>query len=203
MFDAIAALLAMSAGPAATHASGCPFLPQYRRLQITIAKAPAASALRSLYRYAGDPANENPAACEAIELDRQIAQQERRLVALVATTRLRIAPDTAFHCSTPDPRTTQCDGIVADGTAQPDAVRIRAPSALRKLTTARLDSNLPDARLIGLYRSTLADVAAGRPAKRLKPGTTIALASGPADGVLIALFTAPAPYKVRKFVWYY
>ncbi|WP_442681227.1 hypothetical protein ACSBM8_08695 [Sphingomonas sp. ASY06-1R] len=196
-------LFTLSQGPVAEQASACPFLPQYRGLQAAIDKAPAASALRSLYRYARDPANDNPVACEAIELDRQIAERERTLIAVISPAGWRLPPTAIFHCATPDTKTTRCDGIVADGTAQPDAIRIRPPSPITAPVTARLSNSLPDARLIGLYHTTLADVVAARPVKRLKAANMIRLMPGSGDRLLIALFTAPAPYKVRKFVWYY
>lgn len=169
------ALFTLSQGPAAGQASACPFLPQYRGLQAAIDKAPAASALRSLYRYARDPANDSPVACEAIELDRPIAEQERTLLAVIGLAGWRLPPAAVFHFATPDPKTTRCDGIVADGTAQRDAIRIRPPSPITEPVVARLSNSLPDAQLIGLYHTTLADAVAARPAKRLKAANIIRL----------------------------
>lgn len=163
---------------------------------------PSVAALRTLYAYAADPANENPAACEAIELEEQISERERALVVLRSPTHPPFRPAAAFHCNSPDPRTTQCDGVVADGTAQPDARRLsRPPSAER--VVVRLVSRLQGARLIGLYRTSLFDVVRGRPVVRIDAAQPIRIGGQPGGVVIIALYGAPAPYKVRKLVWYY
>lgn len=197
-------VLLVAASPASAPAQeSCPFLPQYRVLERKIASKPPVAALKSLNAYAQDPGNENPAACESIELDRQIGLRERMLSTLVSTGAPCLHADAAFHCDAPDQNTTQCDGIVADGTAQPDAVRMRPSPAARPAMFVQLRTRIPGARLIGVYRTSLGDIAAGRAVVRVDATHPISVRSRSQGVVVIALLSAPGPYKVRKLVWYF
>jgi hypothetical protein len=182
----------------AAHAA-FPFLPQHAKLEATLRAASHTEALHALYAYAADPGNENPAACEAFDLDRQIGKHEAALVALVAIGHAPLHPATVFHCRTAEPRTTLCNGVVADDTVRPGVVL----PLTRGRYTARLHSRLPRARLLGLYVTTLKDAFAARPVRRVEAGREITIAARPHGTVLIALFSASAPFKVRKFVWYH
>jgi hypothetical protein len=164
------------------------------------AAAKAPGALAQAYAYAADPAHDDPTGtCEAIAVDGLIATLERDAVSLsVGNTHLH--PDAAFHCTAFDPRTTACNGLVADGTAQPQDATAPRPAAPAKATLA---SGLGDARLIGLYRTTIAAALDGKPAVPLPTGPTVTLGRVPPATVLVAIYTAPAPYHYRKLVWYF
>lgn len=177
-----------------------PFLPQFEAMRGTIAQAPPSEALQLLYAYFANPANENPAACEAFEIERLIGERERRLVALDIQGRAPLHPDTAYHCTRFVRRTTQCNGVVADDTGHIDALPTQ--NATPAPFVAQLRSALPGAWLIGVYRATLGDGFLERPARRLDACKPITMTPKPGD-VLIALYFAPAPYKVRKLVWHF
>lgn len=199
-YVAVAFLLAILARASPAEAQACPFLPQFETLRASIAHAPPADALPVLYAYFADPANENPAACESFEIERLIGAQERALVTLAIAGRGPIPPDAAYHCDRFDPRTTQCDGLVADDTGHTDGLQPSTQVIGR--FAGRIRSALPGARLIGVYRATLGDDFRRRPAPRLSTRPSFAATVRSGD-VLIALFAAPAPFKVRKLVWYF
>ncbi len=172
----------------------------FQRLRREVARADPAIAVRALYRYNADPAHEDPAGCTAADLERLLGEQERKLVAFAYGGKLSF-PQIAAHCFRFDPKTTSCEDIVQDGTGQPDYRHIlsRGPGAA---FTGRLKNLLPDARLVGLYRTTLKAVQDGRPATALGAKPDVQIARGGA--VLIAIFTAPGPpWQYRKFVWYF
>lgn len=179
----------------------CPYLPQYQRLQKQIAPLAPEAALSRLYTYSADPENENPAACEAIDIDRAMSEREIALVALSGGGR-RLPPRSVFHCDVLDFRTSNCNGIVADGTGQPDTTRI-LPAGRPTFFSGRIESRLPQARLIGLYRTSLAAVQAGKPPTKITPGGSVSIRPKADGTVLIAIFTAPKPWHYRKVVWYF
>lgn len=192
--------LAALSGALPAQEPACPFLPQFETLRDASARAAPADALGQLYAYFADPANENPAACEAFEIERLIGERERALVSFERAGHAPIPADAAYHCNRFDPRTTQCNGVVADDTGHSNGLRMTSPIDGR--VVGRVRSALPGARLVGLYRATLGDDFGRRPATRLNPRQPIAMTAGRGE-VLIALYAAPAPFKFRKLVWYF
>lgn len=196
---AAAALTATLLGPQPGAPASCVDRSDFIRLRREIARADPMTAVRALYRYNADPAHEDPAGCTADDLERLLGEQERKLVALMGGTKAKF-PQMVAHCFRFDSRTTSCQDLVQDGTGQPNYVHIR-PQRQAAGFTGRLKTMLPDARLVGVYRTTLRAVQEGKPAKALGVGPDIHVAQGGA--VLIAIFTAPGPpWHYRKFVWY-
>lgn len=185
-------------GQARTEEAGCPYLPQYRAVQHQVAALPPPAAVTRLYAYLADPANENPAGCDAMDIESDISAREIALVAVSGGGKSWPA-QAAFHCAVLDPRTTRCNGLFEDGTAFPNYRRMLPPGATTPFS-GRIDSRLPDAKLVGLYRTTMSAVRAGRAATRITPGPSVAISKGM---VLFAIFSAPRPWKYRKIVWYF
>jgi hypothetical protein len=161
-----------------------------------------AASLTALNAYAADPANDNPNACEALELDSLITERERGLVALDFAGR-KIAPGAVFHCNALQGPALVCNGITEDGTAHPLDAGTRA-EPLGHAVTARLVSSLPGMVLQRLYLAatgglldgtSLQPLDADRSGFRLDPASKA--------NVLIAIFKAPPPWRIRKFAWYF
>ncbi len=182
----------------ASDGSACSFRPDYLRLRQQIAASKSAAAVQALYHYNADPAHDDPAGCTAMDLEHLVGEKERKLVSLSDGHRSRPAGLVA-HCFRYEARTTSCGDLVQDGTGQPNAVHIQPASAGTPFK-GRVESRLPGAKLVAVYRTTLSAVRDGKPAVRLGSGPSIAV---PGGSVLIAIFTAPGPpWHYRKFVWY-
>lgn len=185
-------------GQARTEEGGCQYLPQYRAVQHQVAALPPAVAVTRLYAYLADPANENPAGCDATDIESNISTREIALVSVSGGGKSWPA-QAAFHCAVLDRRTTRCNGLFEDGTALPNSKRILAPGTAKSFS-GRVDSRLPDATLVGLYRTTLSAVRAGRAATPITASPSVAIRKGM---VLIAIYSAPRPWRYRKIVWYF
>ncbi|MET0247767.1 MAG: hypothetical protein ABW182_13535 [Sphingomonas sp.] len=194
------ALVSCAGRTASAQDAACPYLPQFETLRSTVENEPPLQSLPRLYAYLADPANENPAACEPFEIERLIGEREIAMVTLAVEGRAPLHPDRAYHCDRIDPRTTRCDGMVADDTGHSDQLPKAGPISGRFVGSIR--TTLPGTRLIGVYRARLGDNFNARPAIRLDPRRPVSMTARPGD-VLIAVFTAPAPFKLRKLVWYF
>ena len=194
------ALVACSGRAASAQDATCPYLPQFETLRSTVENDPPLQALPRLYGYLADPANDTPFPCEPFEVDRLIGEREVAMVTLAIKGRAPLHPDRAYHCDRIDPRTIQCNGMVADDTGHSDQLPKAGPINGRFVGSIR--TTLPGAKLLGVYRARLGDNFNARPAIRLDPRRPVTMTARPGD-VLIALFTAPAPFKVRKLVWYF
>lgn len=185
--------------------SACPVQPAFGALQRAVRTLPAAEALARMYRYAADPARDSPYACEGIALDAQIGAREAAMVALRSGS-LSWRPAAVYHCRRFDLVTTRCDGIVADGTAQPHAAGMK-PIRLRRAADARLASTLPGAKLVGVYRVAAGELLDGGRAARLASSAAIRLSPPRSPSrkttAIIAIFDAPEPWRYRKLVWYF
>ncbi len=177
-----------------------PNLPQFETLRSTVENEPPLQTLARLYAYLADPTNDSPFPCEPLEAERLIGEREIAMVTLLVEGRAPLHPDRGYHCDRIDPRTTQCNGMVADDTGHSDRLPGTGPTSGRFVGSVR--TTLPGARLLGVYRARLGDNFNARPASRPDPRRPVAMTARPGD-VLIALFTAPAPFKVRKLVWYF
>jgi hypothetical protein len=196
------ATIAPAAARAAGKADTCPYLPQFKELERSIAGMAPAAGLTALARYEADPHNENPEACEAFALDRFMSEREKKLVFL-AHGRTRLYAQSAFHCDAILEGTTKCNGVFEDGTAQPLSGGIR-PRRLKEAVRLRLESALPDARLDGIYLAPIGGLLDGKPATRID-ATAGEITLEPPQGLttLIAIFRAPPPWSYRKLVWYF
>jgi hypothetical protein len=194
--------VALSAADAARAIDTCPYLPQFKALELNIAGTPPAAGLAAIARYEADPENENPAACESFALDELMSDREKELVALVrGETKLRA--QSAFHCDALLQGTMKCNGVFEDGTAHPLSGGIR-PRHLKEAATLRIESALPDAQLDGVYLAPIGDLLDGKPATRLD-ATAGAITLAPPHGLtaLMVIFRAPPPWSYRKLVWYF
>lgn len=110
----------------------CCYLPQYRKLLRQVSSLPPGAALKLLYAYQADPANDNPEGCDSDQLDRMISVRETAMVRLVGPT-ATLAPCAVFHCDALDPRSLECNGSIMDGTGQPDARGVLPPPTKKRL----------------------------------------------------------------------
>lgn len=194
-------LLAVASALQVTRATGdeqCVYLPQYRALQRVIAGLPSETALPKLYDYATDSRNENPAGCDAADIDREISSREQSSVTLNRGG-TQISPQAFFDCDRFVSRSIVCNGHVADGTGQPNGPQIVTPLPI-SASSGTISIRVPGTRLIGLYRSTLLNIQSGRPAIKLKGNVIPPMQSG---SVLIALFDGLKNRRYGKAVWYF
>jgi hypothetical protein len=182
--------------------AACPTLPQFQSLMARLDTMDPAASLTALDAYAANPANDNPNACEALELDSLITERERGLVVLAIGGR-EIGPGAVFHCNALQGRALVCNGTTEDGTAHPLAAGIRA-EPLGHAVTATLVSNLPGMILQRLYLATTGGLLDGAPPKPLHADQSgFRLDPGSKANILIAIFRAPPPWRIRKFAWYF
>ena len=196
----VAATIGYPALASAATTDDCPYRPNYVALRSRVATTPPAAGVTALYRYAADPENDNPAACEGIAIEQAIAGLELQLVRLVSGRR-SLKPAASYRCTAFDARSTACNGLVGDDTALPDPQGgpvERASTPLR----ARVVSDLPDAKLIALYSAPVGKLQDGVVATRLPPGPTLRLGKPASTIAVIAIFSAPQPWRYRKLVWY-
>lgn len=125
------ALVSCAGRTASAQDAACPYLPQFETLRSTVKNEPPLQSLPRLYAYLADPANENPAACEPFEIERLIGEREIAMVTLAVEGRAPLHPDRAYHCDRIDPRTTRCDGMVADDTGHSDQLPKSGPMSGR------------------------------------------------------------------------
>lgn len=178
----------------------CPYLPEFKVLHRKLPAMKPARVLVALERYRAN--HENPAACEGIEIDRLMADQEIKLVYLTDG-KTRLYAQAAYRCGELDEKTTRCDGSVADGTVFPHYVGIR-PLNLTARQRMSINSEVPGIQLMGVYRASLPELIDGKTATRLEiTGNTVDLGQMGKNAVLIVIFRAPAPWIYRKLVWYF
>lgn len=193
-------VLAMSAAPAIAGSDTCPFLPEYRKLRATLSKLPAAQAAAALEQYSAT--HDNPEGCEAADIDRRLAPLEAGQFLATHGRQSRTA-DVVFRCNQLDAASGRCTSPMEDGTAHVDGVvktrRGRFPDRAVSLASRR-----PDARLIGVYLTTLPDVIDGKPPSVQPPTAEVSVPTTKHGGrVLMAIYETGGPWRYRKAVWYF
>ena len=193
---------AQAPAPAAapTGGSECPFLPEFRQLEPTLAGLSPVQAAVEWDRYMSS--HENPEACEAAEVDRRLAALERDLFSIVSNGQ-HIASQAVFRCNRFDPVTARCEEPMADGTTGPIAPEAGSPLSGLAQPFAVV-SELPRAALVGIYVVAMSDALDGRAATRLTtPASEVALPPGAHDVALMAIYETDGSWRYRKAVWYF
>lgn len=203
MWILLAALLCVAAMPVAA-ADNCPFLPDYEQLRQQLPNMAAAEVVAALERYSRS--HENPEACEAIEIDRQLGVFERQLFTLGTSAQAlpRIAAHAVYRCNRVDLRTARCDGPVEDGTAHP--MSLGEPSARLQHVplNASFRAELRGSKLYRVYLVSLADALDGRAARRMvtRQGQ-VRIPDDARNVAIIAIYrTSGSPWRFRKAVWW-
>lgn len=179
---------------------GCPYLPGFETLQKQLPGMKGNAAVKALIRYRAE--HENPVACEAIELERLISEREAAMLHLVART-AQFQAQAVYHCAAYDPKTTKCDGDVADGTAHPFSAGIQ-PFPAPEITPLTIVSGLRHSKLMAVYTAALPDLLDGKPATPLsRRGRTIEIDLKTKPYVLIAIFKGSGPRTYLKATWYF
>lgn len=194
---AVIGALCLVAAPAVAGGDGCPWLPEYRRLQSALPTMSPDRAVAALQRHAAT--HENPEGCEAADIDRRLASLERRQFHAVDGRRQH-APQAVFRCNQLEPATGRCTGPMEDGSAQIDGQRLGAPVRFAG-DTVSLTTRRPDARLVGVYLTTPADLLDGRPPAAPTRDAAVRLPEARRGGVLMAIYETPGPWRYRKVVW--
>ena len=178
----------------------CPYLPAFEALLKRLPDMKVDEAIVALARYRAE--HDNPAACEALELDRLMSEREASRIHLVAR-KTRLQAQAVYHCATYDLKTTRCDGDVADGTAHPFISGIR-PLPIPDVTRLTILSRLSDAKLTAIYTSTFPDLLDGIPATRLSGQMgMIQIGRKTRPFVLIAIFKGTHLRAYLKAAWYF
>ena len=181
-----------------TAAAGCPYLPEFVALQAELPKLSPADVSDRLTQYASQYVN--PEGCEGAEIERLLTEAESQLFHL-AYADTRPAAQLVFRCDEWDPKTTRCQGPVEDGTANPSNIGL---TALKMPTSdLKLESDMKNAKLLGVYVLALADALDGKPARKLSDGSTFALPAGSKDVAVVAVYQVDGTWKYRKAVWYF
>lgn len=195
-----AAVLAIGAVGASAQ-EGCPYLPEFKALRSKLDAMSAQKAVQALQDYVVH--HENPEACELDDIDRLLSEREPRLVSLVIGSK-KIPAQVVYRCNEFDPITAQCRSPWEDGTAHPMSAGIALMPAPAAGTSYRVAERLPSAKLVGLYRISLADALDGKAATAIiaKKGQT---SWRPVSGAIafIAIYKTDGPWAYRKAVWYF
>ncbi|MBL8574105.1 MAG: hypothetical protein JNM13_10550 [Hyphomicrobiaceae bacterium] len=194
----LAAALAVFVGAAGSPAradDGCPMSPARDKIMrdaTGLAAAEAIARLELLLRA------DRIKTCEAIAIDRAVARAEASLIGLRTASGV-LPAQAVFHCGRFDPAVGSCDGLVGDGTAQPLSAGLSPlPVPGDKVV---LDVRLSDASLIGLFRTSPADLLDGKPAAVL--GTAAREIEARAGTIVFAVFETKGAWRYRKAVWYF
>jgi hypothetical protein len=181
-------------------AVSCPYMPAFLAIRQQLSSLTPAAALTALEHLStGD---ENPNACESIDIARLMSEQETRLVFLVDGS-TRIPPQASFRCSRLRSATIHCDGAVADDTTTLLTARISPLSRPVHFPLA-IVSDTESIALLNVYRASLGDLVDGKPPIRLRRhGDEIETPSLAAGSVIIAIFRGAMPWAYRKLVWYF
>jgi hypothetical protein len=195
------AILGLAAGsPAWGQSTDCPYLSAFTTLQQELPKMPPGEAVTALEHYRAT--HENPSACEGLEVERLIGNQEARMIFLSAGT-ARLNAQAIYHCTTYDTRTTRCDGVTIDDTAHPFSAGIQ-PRRLPGAARMTIASDRKNTTLVAVYQARLSDLLDGKAATRLqqRQGTILSRPSVKRGTALIAIFKGTGPRPYTKAVWY-
>lgn len=191
---ALAAMLSAADRPARAD-DGCPMSPARDKI---MREAEGLTALAAIARLEPLLRADRIKACEAIAIDRALARSEASLIGLRTTSGV-LPAQAVFHCGRFDPAVGSCDGLVGDGTAQPLSAGLSPLSAPGDKMA--VDARLPDASLIGLFRTSPADLLDGKPAVAL--GTAAREIEARAGTIVFAVFETKGAWRYRKAVWYF
>jgi hypothetical protein len=180
----------------------CPYLQSFVMVRKRATAMPAAAALPILYRYAADPGNDNPEACQSVALDAEIATREMSLATIRLSDGRSIKAQASYRCDLIEPRTTACNGAVEDATARPFQAGIK-PIELNEATSATVVNGLPGATLLSIHRIRVAQSLDGGQAVRLPTNAAVRLGTSGELMAIVAIYTGARPWKFRKVVWYY
>lgn len=187
-------------GTPASAQDQCRYLPEFTTLQQQLPGMSTIAAVLALQKHVLE--HENPQACELTEVERLLALQEAKLIELTIGA-MTLAPQNIFRCNEFNPKSAQCRSPMEDGTAHPMLANLKFKPYPQPVLPGALQSALPNAKLIGLYQTTLAAALDGKSARKLAKGKPIRL-KPEADGtVLIAIYQTSGPWAYRKAVWYF
>ena len=185
---------------AVAQTSDCPHHPEFTALVERLPRLRPAEAVRALERYRAT--HENPAACEGIEVDHLVGEQEAKMITLSAGSS-RINAQAVYHCTEYDAKTTRCDGVTIDDTAHPVSAGIR-PHTLGNAQQITIASTQQGVALVAVYEARLADLIDGKSAKALPERRgAVSVRPGMKDAALIAIFKGTGPRRYTKAVWYF
>ena len=178
----------------------CPYLPAFKTLRQQLDTMSPIDAVAALQKYAGE--NDNSSACESFEIDRLLGERETKLIKLAIGGK-EIPAQVVFRCKRFDSKTAQCQSPMEDGTTQFAAVGITAMPVPMEGLKFQVVSKLPNAKLIGIYRTSMASALDGKPAKHLGNGPAGKWQSTYKTSALMAIYKTAGPWAYRKAVWYF
>jgi hypothetical protein len=178
----------------------CPYLPEFRQVEQDVRGLSPVQAAAEWDRYLLQ--HENPAFCEAADVDRRLGELERDLF-LIVTDGQRIPCQLVLRCNQFDPVTAQCRGPMEDGTTGPLSPGVGTPLSGTHEPFA-IVSSLPGTTVEGLFVTSMGDALDGRPATRLSMDlSAVTLSSGARNVILMAIYRTTGSWAYRKAVWYF
>ncbi|WP_338846087.1 hypothetical protein V8J88_20340 [Massilia sp. W12] len=197
---ALASLGLSCAPPLAQAQAQCAYQPAFKTLQQQLPSLSSAQSIQALQQFYA--ANENAQPCEVARIEQLLDDQETALIRLHMGSVAR-KPQRLLRCNQFTAKTAQCQSPYEDNTAHPLQNNLRFTPWPAPPHVLRLQVDLPQAKLIGVYQTTLAAALDGKPAKRLGAATQIKLREAEKNLVLIAIYKTPGPWAYRKLVWYF
>lgn len=201
LFTLVCAIACLSYGVAAfSQNDTCPYLPDFAALRPKLASMSAADAVNALRNYRAS--HENPVACEGFEVDQLQSERERQLITLLSG-KEKLAAQAVYHCAAFDPKTTQCNGSVEDGTAHPFSAGL-VPLALPQSGEFTLVARIAESTAVGVYTAPLSNLLDGKSATKIvSTSGKISVTKLKRGSALIAIFSGRKPHSFTKAVWYF
>ncbi len=194
------ALILICSANSAQATQTCRYLPTFGALQQQLPQLNAQQAVTALQKYLLE--HDNAQSCELAEIERQLDAKEIEMIKLSADG-IALRPHHIYRCNEFNPRTAQCQSPFEDGTAHPLQVNLQFKPLARPTTALQLSDTLVEAKLIGLYRTSLAAALDGKAAKPLPKNIAIKWKASSTDSILIAIYKTSGPWGYRKAVWYF
>lgn len=177
----------------------CPHPPAFSALQKQLPSLTTQQAATALQNYVTH--HTSPEVCELIEVENLLRSKEIELITLHSGA-TQLQPDNVYRCNVFTPKTAQCQSPLEDGTAHPLQTNLQFKPRLTPTMPLHLKTALANAKLLGIYHTTLAAALDGKAAKRLPTSETVNWQARP-NSIIIAIYRTPGPWQYRKAVWYF
>jgi hypothetical protein len=181
----------------------CPYSQEFQNLRAKLSGQSLTDATSALRAFAVK--NQSPETCEAMAIDQELEKREKLLIKLISTggSKSNMPAHAVFRCDVFNSKTAQCQSPSEDGTANPNSKEKFSPLLLEKTGSFEIKSQLPNAKLHGIYITTIGKAVDGKPAKKLPIRKSIQWSSLPPSTVLIAIYKTKDAWAYRKVVWYF
>lgn len=186
--------------PAAMAQTQCSYQATFLSLQQQLPSLPTAQGILALQRFYAE--NENAQFCELARIEELLDSKEAALVSLRQGS-AELKPQHLMRCNLFNGKTAQCQSPYEDLTAHPRQNNLNFKPWPVPTQALRLKVDLPQAKLLAVYHTTLAAALDGKPAKRLSTSPQFNWQGKSKNEVLIAIYKTPGPWAYRKLVWYF